>query len=37
VAFELVGDGTGLAGNKVLEDELRDLVDEEEAEYLFKS
>jgi len=37
VAFELVGDGTALAANQLLEAELRDLVDEEEAEYLFKS
>jgi ATP-dependent DNA helicase RecG len=37
VAIELVGDGTGLTANRVMEDELRDLVDEEEAEYLFKS
>jgi len=36
VAFELVGDGSGLASNRVLADELRDLVDEEEAEFLFK-
>ena len=36
VAFELVGDGTALTANQLLEDELRDLVDEEEAEYLFK-
>jgi hypothetical protein len=36
VAFDLVGDGTGLSRYPTLEAELRDLVDEEEAEYLFK-
>ncbi|GAC1312761.1 MAG: ATP-dependent DNA helicase RecG [Acidimicrobiales bacterium] len=37
VAFALVGDGTGLGAHPVLEAEVRDLVDDEEAEYLFKS
>ena len=37
VAFELVGDGSGLAAFPVLEAELRDLVDDDEAAYLFKS
>ena len=37
VAFALVGDGTGLADHPVLAGEVRDLVDEEEAEFLFKS
>jgi ATP-dependent DNA helicase RecG len=37
VALELVGDGTGLAALPELSSELRDLVDEDEAEYLFKS
>jgi ATP-dependent DNA helicase RecG len=37
VAFDLVGDGTGLGAHPVLEAEVRDLVDDEEAEYLFKS
>ncbi|GAC1601332.1 MAG: hypothetical protein NVS3B21_28900 [Acidimicrobiales bacterium] len=37
VAFALVGDGTGLSAHPVLEAEVRDLVDDEEAEYLFKS
>jgi ATP-dependent DNA helicase RecG len=37
VAFDLVGDGTGLGGHPVLEAEVRDLVEDEEAEYLFKS
>ena len=36
VAFALVGDGTGLAAHPLLEDEVRDLVDDDEAEYLFK-
>jgi ATP-dependent DNA helicase RecG len=36
VAFDLVGDGTGLSHHPLYERELRDLVDEEEAEYLFK-
>ena len=37
VAFDLVGDGTGLGAHPVLEAEVRDLVEDEEAEYLFKS
>jgi ATP-dependent DNA helicase RecG len=37
VAFELVGDGTGIAGLPLLADEVRDLVGDEDAEYLFKS
>ncbi len=37
VAFDLVGDGTGLAEHPVLAAEVSDLVDDEEAEYLFKS
>jgi ATP-dependent DNA helicase RecG len=37
VAFELVGDGDGLAALPVLRDELADLVDDDEAEFLFKS
>ena len=37
VAFDLVGDGTGLSEYPVLEAEVRDLVDDDEAEYLFKS
>ena len=37
VAFALVGDGTGLADHPVLAAEVRDQVDDEEAEYLFKS
>jgi ATP-dependent DNA helicase RecG len=37
VAFELVGDGTGLSVHPELADELRNMVDEDEAEYLFKS
>jgi ATP-dependent DNA helicase RecG len=37
VAFDLVGDGTGLAALPVLADEVRDLVGDEDAEYLFKS
>jgi ATP-dependent DNA helicase RecG len=36
VAFDLVGDGSGLAQHPLLEAELRDLVDEDEAEFLFK-
>ncbi|HVM63740.1 MAG TPA: ATP-dependent DNA helicase RecG [Acidimicrobiales bacterium] len=37
VAFELVGDGTGLAALPQLAEEVGDLVGDEEAEYLFKS
>jgi ATP-dependent DNA helicase RecG len=38
VAFLLVGpDGRGLARHEILAEEVRDLVDEEEAEFLFKS
>jgi len=37
VAFDLVGDGTGLSALPVLADEVRDLVGDEDAEYLFKS
>ncbi|MBV8159774.1 MAG: ATP-dependent DNA helicase RecG [Acidimicrobiia bacterium] len=37
VAFELVGDGSGLVELPALRSELSELVDEEEAEYLFKS
>jgi len=37
VAFALVGDGTGLADHPLLEAEVRDQVEPEEAEYLFKS
>jgi len=37
VAFDLVGDGTGLAEHPLIEAELRDLVDDDEAEFLFKS
>ena len=37
VAFALVGDGTGLSAHPALAGEVRDLVDEEEAEFLFKS
>ncbi len=36
VAYDLVGDGTGLARHPVLEGEVRELMDEEEAEFLFK-
>ena len=36
VAFDLVGDGTGLSQHPVLAAEVRDLVDPDEAEYLFK-
>ena len=37
VAFALVGDGTGLNDHPVLSAEVRDLLDDEEAEFLFKS
>jgi len=37
VAFALVGDGTELAGNQLMSEELRDQFGEEEAEFLFKS
>jgi hypothetical protein len=37
VAFALVGDGTGLVDHPVLAAEVRDLLDDEEAEFLFKS
>ena len=37
VAFDLVDPVAGLSGNPVLEDEVRLLVDDEEAEFLFKS
>ncbi|MHB8466728.1 MAG: ATP-dependent DNA helicase RecG, partial [Acidimicrobiales bacterium] len=36
VAFALVGDGTGLSHHPLLAGEVRDLVDDDEAEYLFK-
>jgi ATP-dependent DNA helicase RecG len=37
VAFELVDAETGLAAHPVLADEVRLLIDDEEAEFLFKS
>jgi hypothetical protein len=37
VAFDLVGDGTGLAAHPQLAAEVKDLVGDEDAEYLFKS
>jgi ATP-dependent DNA helicase RecG len=37
VAFKLVDPETGLAAQPVLEDEVRLLVDDDEAEFLFKS
>ncbi|PZS19753.1 MAG: ATP-dependent DNA helicase RecG [Acidimicrobiales bacterium] len=37
VAFALVGEDPGLAGHPALADEVRLLIDDEEAEYLFKS
>ena len=36
VAFDLVGDGTGLADHPLLAAEVRDQVDDDEAEFLFK-
>jgi ATP-dependent DNA helicase RecG len=36
VAFDLVGDGTGLAEHPLLAAEVRDQVDDDEAEFLFK-
>ncbi len=37
VAFDLVGDGSGLAAHPLLEAEVDDLVVDDEAEFLFKS
>jgi ATP-dependent DNA helicase RecG len=37
VAEEVVGDDPGLARHELLMDELRVFIDEEEAEFLFKS
>jgi ATP-dependent DNA helicase RecG len=37
VAFELVDPERGLAAHPVLQDEVRLLIDDEEAEFLFKS
>ena len=37
VAFALVGDGTGLNDHPILAAEVRDLLDDEEAAFLFKS
>ena len=37
VAFTLVDPVDGLAGHPILQDEVRLLVDDEEAEFLFKS